>query len=82
MSNVINPHIAVLIKGASDWWSDDEDPRLEMSIDIIKDLDDEPNEARVEIYNLNADTRNRIIDPSQRDTPIGSPRNLRPYWSF
>lgn len=70
MANVINPHIAVLIKGASDWWSDDEDPRLEMEIDIDKDLDGEPNEARVSLYNLNADTRSRIIDPSLRDTPI------------
>lgn len=70
MSNVINPHIAVLIKGASDWWSDDETPRLEMSIEVTKDLDDEPNEAVVEIFNLNADTRSRIIDPSVRDTPI------------
>lgn len=60
----------MLIKGASDWWSDDESPRLDMSIDITKDLDAEPNEAKVEIYNLNEDTRSRIIDPSIRDTPI------------
>lgn len=70
MATVINPHIALLIKGASDWWSEDEPTRLDMSIDITKDLDEEPNEAVVEIYNLTADTRSRIIDPSVRDTPI------------
>lgn len=70
MATIINPHIALLIKGAEDWWSDDERTRLDMSINVTKDLDGEPNEAEVVIYNLNADTRNRIIDPSTRDTPI------------
>lgn len=65
-----NPHIGLIIKGAEDWDSDQEPTRLEMSINVMKDLDGEPNEATVEIYNLNADTRNRIIDPSVRDTPI------------
>lgn len=70
MANIINPRMAVLIKGASDWWSDDEDDELEMGLEITKDLDGEPNNARVHIYNLNTDTRTRIIDPSVRNTPI------------
>ena len=70
MANVINPHIALLIRGAEDWDSDDERNRLEMSIVVEKDTDGEPNEADVTIYNLNDDTRNRIIDPAVRDTPI------------
>lgn len=73
MPNVINPHIAVIIRGETrddDWFSDDENPRLEMEIEITKDLDDEPNEAEVTIYNLNEDTRARIVDPSIMDQPI------------
>lgn len=70
MSTVINPHIRLVIQGADTWDSDLEPARLDMSIQVEKDQDGEPNEASVTIYNLNEDTRNRIIDPSQRDTPI------------
>ena len=70
MSTLINPHIALLIKGIEDWDSDEEPVRLDMSITVEKDLDGEPNEAEVIIHNLNADTRNRIIDPAVRDMPI------------
>lgn len=65
-----NPHIGLIIKGTEDWVSEHEPTNIEMSINVTKDLDGEPNEATVEIYNLNTDTRNRIIDPSVRDTPI------------
>lgn len=41
-----------------------------MRISVTKDLDGEPNEAEVVIYNLNADIRARIADPSIRDAPI------------
>lgn len=70
MPNIINPHAAVLIKGASDWFSDDEPIRLDIDIEVNKDLDPEPNEATVILYNLNVDTRSRVIDPAVRDTPI------------
>jgi hypothetical protein len=70
VSTVINPHIALLIRGAEDWDSDDERNRLDMSISVEKDTDGEPNEAEVTIHNLNDDARNRIIDPAVRDTPI------------
>jgi len=70
MPSVVNPRIALLIKGASDWESDGEVPKLDMSIDVSKNLDPEPNEATVTIDNLNENTRSRIIDPSVRDTPI------------
>lgn len=70
MATVFNPHIAVIIHGAEDWDSDTEKYRLDMDIQVEKDQDGEPNEASVTIYNLNDDTQNRIIDPSQRDTPI------------
>jgi len=70
MATFINPHIALVIQGAETWDSDLDPVRLDMDIHVEKDQDGEPNEADVTVYNLNDDTRNRIIDPAVRDTPI------------
>jgi hypothetical protein len=70
MTTVVNPKCACLIKGIVDIWTDDFDKRIDIDIDVTKDLDKEPNEATVTLYNLNENTISQIIDPSVKDTPI------------
>jgi hypothetical protein len=43
---------------------------LVIEFDVVKDLEDEPNEATITIHNLEADKRNRIINPTYQDLPV------------
>jgi hypothetical protein len=43
---------------------------LYFDFEISKDLTEEPNKAAITIYNLNDETRNEILNPSQQDIPI------------
>lgn len=70
MTSVLNPKCAVLIKGVEDIWTEDFDKRIDIEIDVAKDLDKEPNEATVQIYNLNENTIAQILDPSIKDAPV------------
>lgn len=81
MTNVINANCAVLIKGIEDIWTEDFDKRLDIDIDIVKDLDKEPNEATVTIYNINEDTIAQILDMPIEIyfTPFGSTDLVRCY---
>ena len=65
-SRLKNPKCALRIYGASDILIQD----LDVVFDISKDLDEEPNEATITIHNLSENTRNQIIDPAIKDTPI------------
>jgi hypothetical protein len=58
MTNVINPEIRIYIETLFDdeWDSAEEDTRLDIDIDVVKDLHGEPNIATVRIYNLNDET--------------------------
>jgi len=58
MTNVINPEIQLVVENIFDntWDSAQEDNRLDMEIDITKDLDGKPNIAHISIYNMNDTT--------------------------
>ena len=58
MTAVINPEIRVLVETIFDdvWDSAKEKTRLDIEIEVTKDLSGEPNQAIVRIYNLNDDT--------------------------
>lgn len=58
MAHAINPEIRVRVETIFDdvWDSAEESVRLDIEIDITKDLSGEPNQAIVQIYNLNDDT--------------------------
>jgi len=58
MVNAINPEIRVRVETIFDdvWDSAEEEVRLDIDIEITKDLNGEPNQAVVRIYNLNDDT--------------------------
>jgi hypothetical protein len=58
MSTVINPDIRVRVETIfGDVWDSAEEPvRLDIDIEVTKDLSGEPNQAVIQIYNLNADT--------------------------
>jgi hypothetical protein len=43
---------------------------LVIEFDIVKDINEEPNEATITIYNLEANKRNQVIDPTYQDIPI------------
>jgi hypothetical protein len=61
MISVINPEIRVRVETIFDdvWDSVDEDERLDIEIDnITKDLSGDPNQAVIQIHNLNDDTIN------------------------
>jgi hypothetical protein len=57
MTNVINPEIRVYVESIDEFWdSAAETVRLDIELDIVKDLHGEPNIATVRIYNLNDST--------------------------
>ena len=60
MASVINPEIRVRVETIFDdvWDSSEEATRLDIEIEITKDLTGEPNQAIVRIFNLNDDTVN------------------------
>lgn len=66
MTSHVNQVIKVTIKGDTDI----EIVEPEKRIEITKDRTDEPNEAIVEIYNLNEDTRKAVKAAADRYTPI------------
>lgn len=68
----VNPIIEVVIE---EWTSEG----IDLEVDIQKDLDAEPNEATVTLYNISEDTRNRIINPDKREVPIQI--NIAPFGS-
>lgn len=43
---------------------------LSMDFEIEKDMEEEPNEAHVTIYNLNSDSRNQMVKASEQNAPI------------
>lgn len=63
---LINPRCAVRIFGTEDILID----KLDIEFEIMKDLEEEPNEATVTIYNLSENTRSQTIDPASKNTPI------------
>ena len=58
MKTVINPEIRVRVETIFDdvWDSAEEPVRLDIDIEVTKDLSGEPNQAVVRIYDLNSDT--------------------------
>jgi hypothetical protein len=66
MSNVRNNTIQVIIDADDLIVIQD----LVIEFNVIKDLDEEPNEATITVYNLEAEKRNRIIDPTVQDIPV------------
>jgi hypothetical protein len=69
MTTVINPDIRVRVETIFDdvWDSAEEETRLDIDIEVTKDLTGEPNQAIVRLYNLNDDTVNILAaggDPS------------------
>ena len=60
MAAAINPEIRVRVETIFDdvWDSAEEDTRLDIDVEITKDLTGDPNQAIVRIYNLNDDTVN------------------------
>ena len=58
MTTVINPEIRVRVETIFDdvWDSAEDSVRLDIDIEVIKDLSGEPNQSVVRIYNLNAET--------------------------
>jgi len=63
---LINPRCAVRFFGTEDILID----KLDIDFEIVKDLEEEPNEATITIYNLSENTRSNIIDPSSKNVPI------------
>lgn len=72
MTAVINPEIRVRVETIFDdvWDSAEEDTRLDIDVDITKDLTGEPNQAIVRIYNLNDDTVNILASGGDPDIEI------------
>lgn len=67
MTEHVNQKISVIIRGDTDI----DLTEMEKSIESIsKDLSDEPNEAVIEIYNLNPDTRAAVKAAADQYTPI------------
>jgi len=66
MANVINPMARVVIYGSEVLTISD----LVIEFDVTKTMSDHPNEAEITVINLEADKRNRILDPSYKDIPI------------
>jgi hypothetical protein len=58
MVSVINPNIRIRVEDlfGEVWDSDKEDVRLEIDIDLEKDISLEPNQSNINIYNLNEST--------------------------
>ena len=72
MATVINPEIRVRVETIFDdvWDSAEEDIRLDIDVEITKDLTGEPNQAIVRIYNLNDDTVNILASGGDPDIEI------------
>jgi hypothetical protein len=72
MTAVINPEIRVRVETIFDeiWDSAEEDTRLDIDIEISKDLTGEPNQAIVRIHNLNSDTVNILSSGGEPDIEI------------
>lgn len=66
MTNIVNPRIEVRVFGQEVFAIKD----LYMDFDIVKDLDEEPNEASISIYNLNSDFRGKLTGSTEVSTPI------------
>ncbi len=80
MTQLVNPKIKVVVSGTTDTTIED----LYMDFDISKDREEEPNEAILSIYNLNADTRHILADDAQQYAPIEifcSPAGIDEYVS-
>jgi len=60
MATATNPEIRVRVEDIFDnvWDSADEDTRVDIEIEVTKDLEGEPNQAIVRVFNLNDDTVN------------------------
>lgn len=67
MTSHVNQKIAVTIYGDVDLEIVEPEKAI---LNISKDLTEEPNEAEIEIYNLNADTRGSIKTAAEKTTPI------------
>jgi hypothetical protein len=67
MTEHVNQVIEITIRGDTDIVIGE---GIEKSFNITKDMSDEPNEASVEIYNLNPDTRAAIKAAADKYTPI------------
>ena len=72
MATAINPEIRVRVETIFDdvWDSAEEDTRLDIDIEVTKDLTGEPNQAIIRIYNLNDDTLNIIASGGEPDIEI------------
>lgn len=66
MTVLSNPEIKLKIYGPTTLEIKD----LDMSFNIVKDLEDEPNEAEVTIYNLSEATRDKFTNVHSHATPI------------
>lgn len=72
MTAVINPEIRVRVETIFDdvWDSIDEETRLDIEIEVTKDLTGDPNQAVVRLYNLNADTVNILAAGGDPDIEL------------
>lgn len=66
MTSVINPDIRVKVETIFDeiWDSAEEPVRLDIEVEITKDLSGDTNQAVVRVYNLNSDTVNLLSSTS------------------
>ncbi|MBV6340983.1 baseplate hub protein [Candidatus Magnetobacterium casense] len=67
MAQIVNPRVEVRIFGATDTITIKD---LFMSVAITKDLEDEPNEADLTVYNLAAATRAQLVDADSHAAPV------------
>jgi hypothetical protein len=72
MTTVINPEIRVRVETIFDdvWDSIEEDTRLDIDIEVTKDLTGEPNQAVLRLYNLNDDTINILTAGADPDIEV------------
>ena len=66
MAQVVNPKAKIKVIGSVEYEIED----LYISFDVNKDLEEEPNEATINISNLAEGTRGQILDSANESAPL------------
>ena len=66
MAQVVNPKAKIKVIGSVEYEIED----LYISFDVNKDLEEEPNEATINISNLAEGTRGQILDSANESAPV------------
>jgi len=67
MTNLVNPKMEIRVFGVTDFTLR---APLFMDYEINKDLEEEPNEAVIRIYNLGESNRRKLVDKANQEAPV------------